>query len=159
MAKKVTTIPATLNRFDSSPIAVAKKRKTAGYARVSTDSEEQATSYEAQVDYYTRYINGREDWEFAGVYTDEGISATNTKKRDGFNQMIEDALAGKIDLIITKSVSRFARNTVDSLTTVRKLKEKGIEVYFEKKDFYTATSPENAAVTALSRVSWCLGGV
>lgn len=102
MAKKVTTIPATLNRFDSSPIAVAKKRKTAGYARVSTDSEEQATSYEAQVDYYTRYINGREDWEFAGVYTDEGISATNTKKRDGFNQMIEDALAGKIDLIITK---------------------------------------------------------
>lgn len=159
MAKRVTTIPATLNRFDSRPIAAAKKRKTAGYARVSTDSEEQATSYEAQVDYYTWYINGREDWEFAGVYTDEGISATNTKKRDGFNQMIEDALDGKIDLIITKSVSRFARNTVDSLTTVRKLKEKGIEVYFEKKDFYTAKSPENAAVTALSRVSWCLGGV
>ena len=90
---------------------------------------------------------------------DEGISATDTKKRDGFKQMIADALAGKINLIITKSVGRFARNTVDSLTTVRKLKEKGIEVCFEKKDFYTATSPENAAVTALSRVSWCLGGV
>ena len=79
MAKKVTTIPATLNRFDSSPIAAAKKRKTAGYARVSTDSEEQATSYEAQVDYYTRYINGREDWEFAGVYTDEGISVSKNR--------------------------------------------------------------------------------
>jgi site-specific DNA recombinase len=90
---------------------------------------------------------------------DEGISATDTKKRDGFKQMIADALAGKINLIITKSVGRFARNTVDSLTTVRKLKEKGIEVYFEKKDFYTAKTLENAAVTALSRVSWCLGGV
>ncbi len=90
---------------------------------------------------------------------DEGISATDTKKRDGFKQMIADALAGKIDLIITKSVGRFARNTVDSLTTVRKLKEKGIEVYFEKKDFYTAKTLENATVTALSRVSWCLGGV
>ena len=90
---------------------------------------------------------------------DEGISATDTKKRDGFKQMIADALAGKINLIITKSVGRFARNTVDSLTTVRKLKEKGIEVCFEKKDFYTAKTLENAAVTALSRVSWCLGGV
>ena len=153
MAKKVTTIPATLNRFDSSPIAVAKKRKTAGYARVSTDSEEQATSYEAQVDYYTRYINGREDWEFAGVYTDEGISATNTKKRDGFNQMIEDALAGKIDLIITKSVSRFARNTVDSLTTVRKLKEKGIEVYFEKENIYTLDSKGELLITIMSSLA------
>lgn len=153
MAKKVTTIPATLNRFDSRPIAAAKKRKTAGYARVSTDSEEQATSYEAQVDYYTRYINGREDWEFAGVYTDEGISATNTKKRDGFNQMIEDALAGKIDLIITKSVSRFARNTVDSLTTVRKLKEKGIEVYFEKENIYTLDSKGELLITIMSSLA------
>ena len=85
---------------------------------------------------------------------DEGISATDTKKRDGFKQMIADALAGKINLIITKSVGRFARNTVDSLTTVRKLKEKGIEVCFEKKDFSTAKTLENAAVTALSRVSW-----
>ena len=153
MAKKVTTIPATLNRFDSRPIAAAKKRKTAGYARVSTDSEEQATSYEAQVDYYTRYINGREDWEFAGVYTDEGISATDTKKRNGFKQMIADALAGKIDLIITKSVSRFARNTVDSLTTVRKLKEKGIEVYFEKENIYTLDSKGELLITIMSSLA------
>ena len=153
MAKKVTTIPATLNRFDSRPIAAVEKRKAAGYARVSTDSEEQATSYEAQVDYYTRYINGREDWEFAGVYTDEGISATDTRKRDGFNQMIEDALEGKIDIIITKSVSRFARNTVDSLMTVRKLKEKGIEVYFEKENIYTLDSKGELLITIMSSLA------
>jgi len=108
---------------------------------LSTDSDEQFTSYEAQIDYYTKFIQARDDWEFVGVYTDEGISATNTKHRDGFNQMVQDALDGKIDLIVTKSVSRFARNTVDSLTTVRKLKEHGTEIYFEKKDFVTAESP------------------
>ncbi len=116
MAKSVTTIPATLSRFTAAPINSTKKRRVAAYARVSTDNEEQLTSYEAQVDYYTNYIQGRDDWEFAGVYTDEGITGTNTKKREGFKSMVADALAGKIDLIITKSVSRFARNTVDSLT-------------------------------------------
>ena len=155
----VTVIPATRNLHTGVRNDAVAKRKTAGYARVSTDSEEQLTSYEAQVDYYTNYIKSRPEWEFVNVYTDEGISATDTRHRDGFNKMVQDALDGKIDLIVTKSVSRFARNTVDSLTTVRKLKEKGVEVYFQKKDFYTATSPENAAVTALSRVSWCLGGV
>ena len=117
------------------------KRKVARYARVSTDFEEQLTSYAAQVDYYTKYIQKREDWEFVKVYTDEGISATSMAHRDGFNQMIADALDGKIDLIITKSVSRFARNTVDSLTTVRKLKEKNVEVYFEKENTSTAKMP------------------
>ena len=75
--------------------------------------------------YYKTYIEGHEDWEFVGMYSDEGITGTSIKRRDGFNKMIEDTLAGKIDLIVTKSVSRFARNTVDSLTTVRKLKDKG----------------------------------
>ena len=126
MAKRVTAIPATLNRFTSAPVHAAAKRKVAGYARVSTDNEEQQTSYEAQMDYYREYITGRKDWQFVGMYSDEGISATNTRHRDGFNRMIDDALAGKIELIITKSISRFARNTVDSLTTVRKLKEKGV---------------------------------
>ena len=92
------------------------------------------------MDHYTRYIMSKEEWTLVEVYTDEGISATNTKKRDGFKRMIADALDGKIDLIITKSVSRFARNTVDSLTTVRQLKEKGVEIYFEKKDFDAAKS-------------------
>ena len=116
------------------PETKVQKRRVAAYARVSTDSEEQQTSYAAQVDRYTKYIQERADWEFVAVYTDEGISALNTKHRDGFNRMVADALDGKIDLIVTKSVSRFARNTVDSLTTVRKLKEKGVEVFFEKEN-------------------------
>ena len=129
------------------------KRKVAGYARVSTDMDEQATSYEAQVDYYTNYIKGHNDWEFVDIYTDEGISATNTRRRAGFNQMIEDALAGKIDLIITKSVSRFARNTVDSLTTVRKLKEKGVEIYFEKENIWTLDSKGELLITIMSSLA------
>ncbi|MBU5471632.1 recombinase family protein [Falcatimonas sp. MSJ-15] len=154
MAKrKVTTIPATINKFTAKPVDSKKKRRVAGYARVSTDHEDQQTSYEAQVDYYTNYIKGRDDWEFAGLYSDEGISATNTKHRDGFNQMIADALAGKIDLIITKSVSRFARNTVDSLTTIRKLKEHNIECYFEKENIWTFDSKGELLLTIMSSLA------
>ena len=95
------------------------KLKVAAYARVSTEQDEQQSSYEAQVDYYTRYIRSNPDWEFAGIYADEGITGTNTKRREGFNRMVSDAKAGKINLILTKSISRFARNTVDTLQTVR----------------------------------------
>ncbi|MCI9638421.1 MAG: recombinase family protein [Hungatella sp.] len=151
--KKVKTIPASINRFTAVPASSTKKRRVAGYARVSTDHEDQVTSYAAQVDYYTSYINGRDDWEFAGIYTDEGISATNTRHREGFKQMVADALAGKIDLVITKSVSRFARNTVDSLTTVRKLKEKGIEVYFEKENIWTLDSKGELLITIMSSLA------
>ena len=87
------------------------------------------------------------------MYTDKGITGTNTKKREGFNQMIEDALAGKIDLIITKSVSRFARNTVDSLTTIRKLKAQGIEVYFEEQNIYTLDSKGELMLTIMSSLA------
>lgn len=153
MAKTVTTIPATISRFTSLPINENKKRRTAGYARVSTDSEEQNTSYEAQVDYYTNYIKSRDDWEFVEVYTDEGISGTNTKHREGFKRMLADALAGRIDLIVTKSVSRFARNTVDSLTTVRQLKEKGIEIYFEKENIWTLDSKGELLITIMSSLA------
>ena len=153
MSRAVTMIPATKNRFTALPTASVARRKVAGYARVSTDSEEQQTSYEAQVDYYTHYIQSREDWEFVGVYTDEGISATNTKHRDGFKQMFKDALAGKIDLIVTKSVSRFARNTVDSLTTVRKLKEHGTEIYFEKENIFTFDSKGELLITIMSSLA------
>jgi site-specific DNA recombinase len=151
--KKITTIPATISKYTAAPINNPKKRKVAGYARVSTDHEDQTTSYEAQVDYYTHYIQSREDWEFAGIYTDEGISATNTKKREGFKSMIADALAGKIDLIVTKSVSRFARNTVDSLTTVRELKDKGIEIYFEKENIWTLDSKGELLITIMSSLA------
>ena len=150
---KVRTIPATINRFTETPIGTDAKRKVAGYARVSTDHEDQVTSYEAQVKYYTEYIKGRSDWEFAGMYTDEGISATSTAKREGFKNMIRDALAGKIDLIVTKSVSRFARNTVDSLTTIRDLKDHGIEVYFEKENIWTLDAKGELLITIMSSLA------
>mgnify|MGYP000009426845 FL=1 len=153
MERKVTMIPPTINPQTHLPKTQKVKRKVAGYARVSTDFEEQLTSYAAQVDYYTKYIQKREDWEFVKVYTDEGISATSMAHRDGFNQMIADALDGKIDLIITKSVSRFARNTVDSLTTVRKLKEKNVEVYFEKENIYTLDSKGELLITIMSSLA------
>ena len=153
MAKTITRIPPSVNRYTSQPINIKKKRRVCGYARVSTDKDEQATSYEAQMEYYTNYINARDDWTFAGMYSDEGITATNTKKRDGFNQMIEDARAGKIDLIITKSVSRFARNTVDSLTTVRELKEKGVEIYFEKENIWTLDAKGELLITIMSSLA------
>lgn len=153
MARKVTAIPATLTRFTSVPISEERKRRVAGYARVSTDHEEQETSYEAQVDYYTSYIQNHDGWEFVKVYTDEGISGTSTKKRAGFMEMIGDALSGKIDLIVTKSISRFARNTVDSLTTIRKLKENGIEVFFEKENIWTLDSKSEVIITIMSSIA------
>ena len=153
MAKTVRAIPATISRYTSSPINSRKKRKVAGYARVSTDHDDQITSYEAQVDYYTNYIKGRDDWDFVGMYTDEGISATNTRHRDGFKRMVKDALDGKIDLIITKSVSRFARNTVDSLSTIRKLKEHKIECYFEKENIWTFDSKGELLLTIMSSLA------
>lgn len=153
MAKNITVIPATLDRHTGIPSQMHHKRRVAGYARVSTDSEEQITSYEAQVDYYTQYIKANPEWLFVAVYTDEGISATNTKRRDGFNRMVQDALDGEIDLIVTKSVSRFARNTVDSLTTVRKLKEKGVEVYFQKENIYTLDSKGELLITIMSSLA------
>lgn len=153
MAKKVTTIPATRNLFDSKPLINSERRKVAGYARVSTDTDEQATSYDAQMEYYTKYISAHLDWVFVGMYSDDGITATNKNHREGFNKMIEDALAGKIDLIVTKSVSRFARNTVDSLTTVRQLKEKGIEVYFEKENIWTLDAKGELLITIMSSLA------
>ena len=153
MAKTVRAIPATISRYTAAPINSRKKRRVAGYARVSTDHDDQVTSYAAQVDYYTNYIKERNDWEFVGIYTDEGISATNTRHRDGFKRMVRDAMDGKIDLIVTKSVSRFARNTVDSLTTVRKLKDKGIEIYFEKENIWTLDAKGELLITIMSSLA------
>lgn len=153
MGKTIKVIPASKKKFTAQPVGSKQRRRVAGYARVSTDHEEQATSYAAQVEYYTNYIKGQADWVFAGMYTDEGITATSTKHRDGFNHMIEDALAGKFDLIITKSISRFARNTVDSLSTIRKLKEKGVEVYFEKEGIWTFDTKGELLITILSSLA------
>ncbi len=149
----VTVIPATKTMFSASPLETRKKRTVAAYARVSTDNDEQISSYEAQVDYYTKLIQSNPLWEFVGVYADEGISGLNTKNRDGFRKMIADAVDGKIDLILTKSISRFARNTVDTLTAVRKLKEVGCEVSFEKENIQTFDSKGELLITIMSSLA------
>ena len=137
--RAVTVIPATINLHTHTPSAGLTKRRTAGYARVSTDSDEQFTSYEAQIDYYTKYIQNNPEWEFVRVYTDEGISATSVKNRKSFNRMIDDCREGQIDLIITKSVSRFARNVVDCIDTARNLKKlvPPVGVLFETENINT----------------------
>jgi len=151
--RKISVIESYSDLPYLSALDERRKKRVAAYARVSTDSDEQLSSYEAQVDFYTQHINNTPEWEFVSVYTDEGISGTNTKKRDGFNRMIADALSGNIDLILTKSISRFARNTVDTLTTVRKLKEKGIEVYFEKENIYTLDAKGEVLITIMSSLA------
>lgn len=151
--REINVIQSSVDLPFSSSDTECRKKRVAAYARVSTDSDEQLSSYEAQVGFYTRHINSHHEWKLVEVYTDEGISGTNTKKRDGFNRMIADALSGKIDLILTKSISRFARNTVDSLVTVRELKEKGVEVYFEKENIYTLDTKGEVLITIMSSLA------
>ncbi len=134
--RKIRVIPATNPRRifvdEESPISIQKKR-VAAYARVSTGREEQQTSFKSQLEYYTRLILSNPDWEMVGVYADEGISGRSMKKRVEFRRMIKDALDGNIDMILVKSVSRFARNVLDSLTIIEQLREKRIPVVFEKE--------------------------
>ena len=151
-ARTVTKIQPTITPITQAMQKKAK-RNTAGYGRVSTDEDEQLNSYQAQVDYYTRMIQANPEWNFVGVFADEGISGTSTKGREQFNRMVEEALAGRIDLILTKSVSRFARNTVDSLQTIRKLKEVGCEVYFEKEQIWSFDGKGELLLTIMSSLA------
>ena len=129
------------------------KLRVAAYCRVSTDSDEQATSYEAQVEHYTEYIQKNPEWEFAGIFADDGITGTNTKKRTEFNRMIDACMAGEIDMIITKSISRFARNTLDCLKYIRQLKEKNIPVYFEKESINTMDAKGEVLITIMASLA------
>ena len=115
----------------------AKKLRVAAYCRVSSDSEEQLNSFTTQVTYYTARIGERADWEFAGLYADEGVTGTSAAKREDFQRLLADCRAGKIDRILVKSISRFARNTADCIQTVRELRTLGVSVYFEKEDIDT----------------------
>ena len=125
----------------------------AAYARVSTASDEQLNSVEAQKDYFAKLIHQRPDWIFIDVYADEGITGTSINRREAFNRMVTDALAGNIDLIVTKSISRFARNTVDTLNTIRQLKAANVEVFFEKENIYTMDSKGEFLITLLSSIA------
>lgn len=147
--RRVRVIPATKTQGAIHSTYDGKKR-VAAYCRVSTDSEEQLNSYEAQKSYYTQKIEDSPDWEMAGIYADEGISGTSMKKRTEFKKMITACKRGHIDLIITKSLSRFARNTVDCLETVRLLKANGIGVYFEKENINTLTESSEFLITLFS---------
>ena len=129
------------------------KKRVAAYARVSTHDDDQLDSLSAQRSYYETLINGKREWIYAGVYYDEGITGISYAHREAFQRLISDCERGKVDLIITKSVSRFARNTVDSLTTIRKLKEKGIEVYFEKENIWTLDAKGELMITIMSSLA------
>ena len=145
----VEVIPATWNLTDESAGEI-KKLRVAAYCRVSTELEQQQSSYDIQVEYYTRHIMQNPNWIFAGVFADDGRSATNTFRRDDFNQLMDQCLKGKVDMVITKSISRFARNTVDCISWVRKLKEKNVAVYFEKENLNTLDDSTEMILTILS---------
>ena len=147
-------IIAATKTLQQQPLSVAtRKKRVAAYARVSTEQDEQQSSYEAQVDFYTRHIKSNPDWEFVEVFADRGITGTNTKNRENFNRMIDLALNGGIDIILTKSISRFARNTVDTLQTVRELKAVGVEVRFEKENLHTFDPKCEMILTIMSSLA------
>ena len=149
LERRVRVIPAAKTP-ETLRAARDGKKRVASYCRVSTDSEEQLNSYEAQKNYYTQKIEDNPDWEMAGIYADEGITGTSTRKRAEFNKMITACKRGRIDLILTKSLSRLARNTVDCLETVRLLKANGIGVYFEKENINTLTESSEFLITLFS---------
>ena len=133
---QVTVIKKKEGRLDRNTGTIINgKLRACAYARVSTDSEDQKNSYESQLQYYKNKINSNPLWSFVDVYADEAISGTLDYKRDDFMRMISDALEGKIDLILTKSVSRFARNTVDLLQSIRELKSYGIQEFCSMKRY------------------------
>ena len=146
---RITALPKpTTFKEEAKPV-----QRVAAYARVSTDHEEQETSLTAQTDYYRKKILEHPGWKFVEIYVDDGISGLSTNRREGFNRMVGDCLAGHIDLALTKSISRFARNTVDTVTTIRKLKEKGVGVYFEKENIFTADSKGEFLLTIMSSIA------
>ena len=149
--RKIKIIPPKAN-MNTEKKKKVKKINVAAYCRVSTAQEDQETSYEAQVAYFTKLITENPSWNLAGIYADDGISGTDMKKRDNFNAMMERCLQkdGDIDLILTKSISRFARNTVDCLSCIRKLKERNIAIYFEKEHINTLESTGELLITILS---------
>ncbi len=151
--KTVLVFDPEQQQKQSADFRVSRKKRVAAYARVSTEQDAQQNSYDAQIEYYTGYIQSKPEWDFVGVYSDEGISGTSYKRRDGFNRMVNDAKVGKIDLILTKSISRFARNTVDALSVTRELKSYGVEVYFEKENISSMDAQAELIFTIMSSIA------
>ena len=147
--KNVSIIPGKMEHGKKAD-AEQKILRVAAYCRVSTQLEQQESSFEAQKNYYTEKITNNPNWKLAGIYADDGISGTDRKKRDEFNRLLQDCEAGKIDMILTKSISRFARNTVDTLNTLRILRKKGVTVFFEKEHIDTHADNGEMIITVLS---------
>jgi DNA invertase Pin-like site-specific DNA recombinase len=153
MMHEVEIIKANRKISERTAGKVADVLRVAPYARVSTDSEEQLNSYKSQVMYYTDLVNKRKDWVLVDIYADEAITGTQVTKRENFQRMINDCMDGKIDMVITKSISRFARNTLDTLKYVRMLKERNIAVFFEDENINTMTMDGELLLVILSSVA------
>lgn len=147
----IKKVDGRINRLTG--LRVMSLLRVVPYARVSTDSEDQKNSYESQLKYYKKMIMENPEWEFVDIYADEAISGTLDYKRNDFMRMINDAYERKFDMIITKSISRFARNTVDTLKYVRKLKELNIAIYFEEEHINTLEMSGELLITILSAVA------
>lgn len=150
MSKKLIKInPVKQHKISTT----TEKKRVCGYCRVSTGSMEQKDSFENQLSYYTKLIKSNEDWEFAGIYADQAKSGTKLETRNEFLRMIQDCELGKIDMVITKSVTRFARNTIDSIEVIRKLKSLNIAVFFEKENINTLSEQSEVLITILSSLA------
>ena len=154
LTQTILPVQKTVSLIPANPIALQertrkKKLRVAAYCRVSTDQEEQQSSYQAQIDYYTAKINGNKDWTLAGIFADEGITGTSAKKRTEFLKLMKLCEKGKVDLVLTKSISRFSRNTLDCLGYIRKLKEKGIPIIFEKEGINTMQMASEMTISLL----------
>lgn len=152
MVRRVVREIPSMSVFNSVDNSMPKT-VVAAYARVSTEREEQEDSFERQVEYYTTFINSKSEWKFGGIYADPGITGTRAEKRPDFLRMISDCRAGKINRILVKSISRFARNTVDALNYIRELRELGISVYFESESIDTLTPGGEVLITILSAMA------
>ena len=137
----------------TKPFNMENRTKVAAYVRVSSDSDDQENSFISQYDYYSNLINKNPDWVYVDIYADNGITGTELGNRDEFNRMYEDCVNGKIDLILTKSVSRFARNTYDCVDMVRKLKMLGTDVIFEKENLHTVNMNSEVELAALGSIA------
>lgn len=152
-SSRISVIPATVRTSRDEEHLDGQKKRIGVYVRVSTELEGQASSYDLQVSYFKEYVEKNPQWELVEIFADEGISGTSTKNRVGFNRMIERCQAGDIDYIITKSISRFARNTLDCLSHIRMLKELGIGIYFQKENIDTLDSQGEMLITIISSLA------
>ncbi len=144
---------AKINRVEPKAETLKRRQKVAAYARVSAETDRLAHSLSAQIDYYRELIQRNPEWEYAGVYADFGVSGTGMDRRSEFKRLLTDCQAGKVDILLTKSISRFARNTVDLLSTVRKLKEIGVEVRFEKEHIHSFSGEGELMLSILGSVA------